>query len=47
MERRATLQDVAEKAGVTKATVSYILNDKKTFPEETRQRVMDAIEELG
>ena len=47
MERRATLQDVAEKAGVTKATVSYILNDKKTFPNETRQRVMNAIEELG
>ena len=47
MERRATLQDVAEKAGVTKATVSYILNEKKSFPVETRQRVMDAIEELG
>ena len=47
MERRATLQDVAAKAGVTKATVSYILNGKKTFSEETRQRVMDAIEELG
>lgn len=47
MERRATLQDVAAKAGVTKATVSYILNGKKSFPDETRQRVMDAIEELG
>lgn len=47
MERRATLKDVAEKAGVTKATVSYILNDKKSFPDETRQRVMNAIEELG
>ncbi len=47
MERRATLQDVAAKAGVTKATVSYILNGKKSFPDETRQRVMDAIEALG
>ena len=47
MDRRATLRDVAEKAGVTTATVSYILNDKKHFPDETRQRVMDAITELG
>lgn len=47
MERRATLRDVAKKAGVTTATVSYILNEKKTFPDETRQRVMAAIHELG
>ena len=47
MERRATLRDVAEKAGVTTATVSYILNGKKTFPDETRRRVNDAIAELG
>ena len=47
MERRATLRDVAEKAGVTTATVSYILNDKKSFPDETRRRVMNAIAELG
>ena len=47
MERRATLRDVAEKAGVTTATVSYILNDKKNFPDETKQRVMAAIAELG
>ena len=47
MERRATLRDVAERAGVTTATVSYILNDKKSFPDETRQRVMNAIAELG
>lgn len=47
MERRATLRDVAKKAGVTTATVSYILNDKKTFPDETKQKVMAAITELG
>lgn len=47
MERRATLRDVAERAGVTTATVSYILNDKKTFPDETKQRVQAAITELG
>ena len=46
MDRRATLRDVAEKAGVTTATVSYILNEKKSFPDETRQRVMSAIAEL-
>lgn len=46
--RRATLKDVADLAGVSKATVSYILNDaKKTISPETRDRVQKAIEELG
>lgn len=46
--KRATLKDVAEKAGVSKATVSYILNgSKKTITEETRQKVQKAIEELN
>ena len=29
MARRATLKDVAERAQVSTATVSYVLNDKK------------------
>lgn len=43
--------DVARKAGVSRSTVSYVLNDqtelKIPISDETRQRVMDAIAELG
>lgn len=46
--KRATLKDVAELAGVSKATVSYVLNDsKKTITEETRERVQKAVKKLG
>ncbi len=43
-----TMKDVAREAGVSTATVSYILNGKAgTVREETRQRVLEAIERLG
>jgi len=49
--KRPTQADVARVAGVSRATVSYVLNGntKKRIPisEETRQRVLNAIEELG
>lgn len=46
--KRATLKDVAEYAGVSKATVSYILNgSKKTISPETREKVNNAIRELN
>ncbi len=41
-----TIDQVAKKAGVSKATVSRVLNDSKPVREETRQRVMQAIKEL-
>jgi len=48
---RPTQVDVAKRAGVSRATVSYVLNGKvsklSSIPEETRQRVLDAIDELG
>jgi len=48
---RPTQVDVAKRAGVSRATVSYVLNRKvnklSSIPEETRQRVLDAIDELG
>lgn len=45
--KRATLNDVAKKAGVSKATVSYVLNgSKKTITQETRDKVNKAIKEL-
>lgn len=43
---RATLKDVARRAGVTSATVSYALSGKRPISEATKRRVMDAIAEL-
>lgn len=45
---RATSADVARLAGVSRATVSYVLNDAphQTIPEATRQRVLAAAHEL-
>ena len=46
-----TQKDVARRAGVSRSTVSYVLNDqqqlKVPISEETRQRVLQAIEDLG
>jgi DNA-binding LacI/PurR family transcriptional regulator len=46
-----TQVDVARLAGVSRATVSYVLNGQTEgrvpISEETRQRVLEAIEELG
>jgi len=43
-----TQQDVAERARVSRSVVSYVLNNgPRNVSEETRQRVMDAIQELG
>jgi LacI family transcriptional regulator len=48
---RPTQVDVAQRAGVSRATVSYVLNGltegRVPISDETRQRVLDAIEELG
>jgi len=48
---RPTQVDVARIAGVSRATVSYVLNGltegRVPISDETRQRVLDAIEELG
>lgn len=49
MSRFVTLKDVAEKAGTTIGTVSYVLNDKKGryISQELRERVISAAEELN
>lgn len=46
---RVTATDVAREAGVSQATVSYVLNDTpgQAIPEQTRQRVRAAVERLG
>jgi DNA-binding LacI/PurR family transcriptional regulator len=42
-----TLQDVAQKAGVSMKTVSRVVNEEKNVAEETRQQVLRVIDELG
>ncbi|PTL71869.1 LacI family transcriptional regulator [Rathayibacter caricis DSM 15933] len=42
----ATMRDVAERAGVSIATVSFVVNDSKPVTAETRQRVVDAMAAL-
>ncbi|MCB0072086.1 MAG: LacI family DNA-binding transcriptional regulator [Caldilineaceae bacterium] len=48
-KKRPTQQDVARLAGVSQATVSYVLNNRATVsvPPETRARVLAAMQELG
>src|SRR4030095_11444737 len=48
--KRPTIQDVAQSCGVSKSTVSVILNDSPAstrVPPETQQRVRDAAVRLG
>lgn len=43
----ASVKDVAERAGVSSATVSRVLTNKPHVREELRQRVLAAVRELG
>lgn len=47
--RRPTSADVAARAGVSRATVSYILSGstRHSFPDVTREKVLRAAEDLG
>ncbi|ETJ07478.1 MAG: Regulatory protein LacI family protein, partial [Actinomyces urogenitalis DORA_12] len=43
MARRVTSQNVANRAGVSRTTVSLVLNNRAdSIPEETRRRVLEA-----
>ena len=44
---RVTISDVAKRARVSTATVSYVLNNSSRVSDETRARVLQAIKELG
>lgn len=41
-----TIMDVAKLAGVSRTTVSRVLNDKPRVDEQTRKKVLAAIEQL-
>ena len=47
----ATQKHVAQRAGVSRATVSYVLNEKSSpgvpISDETRRKVLEAVESLG
>lgn len=45
--RKATLQDVATLVGVSTRTVSRVVNRESGYSDETRQRILEAIDELG
>lgn len=42
-----TLKDVAKRAGVSIATVSRVMSNSDAVADKSRQRVLEAIEELG
>lgn len=47
MSGKTSIKDVARAAGVSTATVSYVLNDSRPVTEATRARVMLAAEQLN
>ena len=42
----ATIEDVAKRAGVSRMTVSRVINNTGYIKQETKERVLDAIEDL-
>ncbi|MDQ0231719.1 LacI family DNA-binding transcriptional regulator [Metabacillus malikii] len=47
MNQKITIRDVAKYANVSSATVSYVLNGVNKVSDETKNRVLQAIEELN
>src|SRR6187401_1679702 len=45
--RRPTIADVARRAGVSAAAVSFAVNDRPGVSTETRERILVAARELG
>ncbi len=41
-----TMQDIAERAGVSKASVSYVLSGKRRLSAEVEKRILQAVKEL-
>jgi DNA-binding LacI/PurR family transcriptional regulator len=47
VQRRPTLEDVAERAGVSRALVSIVMRDVAGASEQTRERVRRAADDIG
>jgi DNA-binding LacI/PurR family transcriptional regulator len=47
MTHKTTIRDVAKIAGVSSATVSYVVNGINKVSEETKERVLEAIKQLN
>lgn len=45
--RRVTISDVADLARVSKATVSHVINNTRFVEEDTRNRVLSVVNQLG
>jgi DNA-binding LacI/PurR family transcriptional regulator len=45
--KRVTIKDVALRSGVSKSTVSHVLNKTRFVEDHTRQKVLQAIQELN
>jgi DNA-binding LacI/PurR family transcriptional regulator len=45
--KRATIDDIARAAGVSKGAVSYALNGRRGVSEPTRRRILEIAEQLG
>lgn len=41
------VKDIAERAGVSQATVSLVLNNKSGYSGETKRRVLEVVEQMG
>lgn len=47
MTKRNTIEDVAREAGVSKGTVSAVLNGKNTVKPRTRERILEVMKDLN
>lgn len=47
MPMKATIKDIAARAGVSKTTVSFALNNPKRISRETYEKIMAIVEDLG
>ncbi|MFD0024873.1 LacI family DNA-binding transcriptional regulator [Streptomyces sp. NPDC058382] len=47
MARKPTIADVAQRAGVSRSTVSFALNDRPGIARETKERILAIAAELG
>ncbi len=45
--KRVTISDVALRSGVSKSTVSHVINQTRFVEEPTKQKVLDAIQDLN